>query len=210
MVPSPLPPPTLDSLAFDTSRYRYEGEDGHERVWFTPEEDRLSLSFFFKPPDLPGGSRHIFELLAWYERHMVSDTLKLVEFDIPFIDGTPAVWIVFKIPQQPSGMIYLGSLTVPFERCSYVLKLQCNERGVTGLRDMAAFLKAKGDGTITIGEDGQVHGEFNADDSRLDKAFPDHPLSRLNREFRALQPTIRLHADLKQEIPFPLVKKHVT
>ena len=46
-----------------------------------------------------------------------------------------AIKTIFKFPQDPTGMTYLGSYTIPFKKYSYVIKIQAPELGVTGMRD---------------------------------------------------------------------------
>jgi len=38
-----------------------------------------------------------------------------------------AFWMVLKIPRQPHGITYLGSLTIPFAEFSFVIKMQCDK-----------------------------------------------------------------------------------
>ena len=209
MHPSPSPSgPTLDSVAFDPAGSRCVGGEDGEQIWITPDGDRLSLQLFPRPPDLPAGLRHVFALLDHFERHVVTAPAKIVDFDVPEVDGVRALWMILKVPQQPAGMTYLGSLTLPFERCSLVLKVQCREHGITGVRDTAALVKAMHDGLVRSGADGRIEGEFHADDPRLDRHFPDHPVSRLRRLMRAVQPSIRLGPALKQQAPFPLLLRY--
>lgn len=201
-LPPDSPLPTIDALTFDASSLRYLGEKGNERQWSTPEDDLLCLSFHGQVPDLPANSRHLFQLFDAVEREVTNETVKLVELDTPEVGGMTALWLILKIPRQPSGRTYLGSLTLPFARCSYVLKLQCEERGVTGLRETAALAKSLETGEICLDEEGAVLESVLADET-----FPGHPLSRLRRVFRELAPSIRLHPDLQREPAFPLIQR---
>jgi hypothetical protein len=200
MAPSEFPPPreapTLDDVTFETTRYRYQGEEENQRAWLTADGDALTLHLFAKRPDLPEGARNFFVLLNYYESRVCSDTVSLVRFDLVEIDGVRAVWTIIKALQQPHGAVYLGSLTFPFAEFSYVLKMQCEERGITGVRETALWVRAL--------NEGKQSGVFDAEDERYDRLFPDHPLSRLRREFEALQPTIRLDPKIKSATSFGL------
>ena len=195
-LPQPREPLTLDTVTFDTARFRYQGEEEHQRAWLTPDGDALTLLLFARRPDLPEGARNFFVLLDYYERRLCSDTVSLVRFDLLEIDGVRAVWTIIKALQQPHGAAYLGSVTFPFAEFSYVLKMQCDERGITGARETALLVKAL--------NEGKQPEDFDPEDERYDKLFPDHPLSRLRREFDALQPTIRLDPRIKSSPPFTL------
>jgi hypothetical protein len=136
----------------------------------------------------------MFALLNHDERNVCNESVKLTLFDFLAVDGVPAILTIIKVLQPPHGAIYIGSWTFPFAEFSYVLKLQCEERGITGVRETALLVKA-------INEGKQPD---DPDDERYDKLFPDHPLSRLRREMAALQPTIRPDAKIKSAAPFPL------
>jgi hypothetical protein len=200
VAPPDLPPPgeplTLDAVTFETAGYCYQGEENHQRTWLTSDGDVLTLLHFAKRPDLPAAARNFFTLLNFYERTLCSDTVRLVRFDLVEVDYVRAIWTIIKVLPPPHGAIYLGSLTFPFAEFSYVLKLQCEERGITGLRETAVFVKAM--------NEGKSPEEFDPEDERYEKFFPDHPLSRLRREFARLQPSIRLHPQIKSAPAFPL------
>jgi len=200
MEPPDLPPPheplTLDAVTFEMARYRYQGDENNQRAWLTPDGDTLALLLFAKRPDLPEGARNLFVLLDYYERHVCSDAVLLVQFDLVVVDGTPAIWTMIKALQSPHGAAYLGSLTFPFAEFSYVIKMQCDERGITGVRETALFVRAQ--------NEGKRPGDLAPEDVRYDKLFPDHPVSRLRREFAALQPTIRLQPQIKNAPAFRL------
>jgi hypothetical protein len=63
----------------------------------------------------------------------------LVEVERIAVAGFPAVQAVFKIPQTPTGMTYEAAITIPFRDCSFVIKWQCPEFGMTGARDATVF-----------------------------------------------------------------------
>src|SRR5262249_15378459 len=127
---------SLDAVRFDTTGYESGGEPrpGQVRVWFTPDGDGLGLYLCPVPPDLPP-ARAVEELRAFYARSLEASGGRLVETAVLTVGGCAAVRVVFKAPQQPSGMTYVGSVTVPFRDFSFVVKVQCEERGTTGLRE---------------------------------------------------------------------------
>jgi hypothetical protein len=45
----------------------------------------------------------------------------------------------YKEFDKQTGVTYLGSLTIPFRDFSFVIKVQCWEEGITGLREALLF-----------------------------------------------------------------------
>jgi len=86
----------------------------------------------------------------------------------------------------------------------FIIKMQCDERGITGIREAALLLTAQQEGKVTITPDGKVAGDWNPDDQRHDEKFPDHPVSRLRREFGSIKETLRIHDTIKHEKRFDL------
>lgn len=82
--------------------------------------------------------------------------------------------------------------------------MQCAEQGTTGMREAALLAKALKIGTVTVGENGQIRGDWNPDSDEYDELFPNHPLSRLRREFTNLRQTLYIDGAVKKSKPFPL------
>lgn len=198
------PSPSLNSISFDTSHYRNGGDINGARIWITPEGDGISLDVFTDPPPFPMPLGSKAEMRDYYDRRFAKHGIHVIEVDVVIIDDVRCIWSLLKIPQKPTGMIYLASITIPFCTYSFVLKLQCKERGTTGGREVALFMRGRIDGSLSLGEDGKVVGDWNPDDHRYDSDFPDHPVSRARREFALIQPTIKIDPRIKAEANFEL------
>jgi hypothetical protein len=208
---------SLDSVTFDTTEFEpREGRDG-VRVWHTPAGDGLGLFYFPTPPDIPAGIDSIAEIRAFYRRIALEAGSAIIEVNRLALDGCPAIRTINKVPQQPSGMTYIGSLTLPFRDFSYVVKVQCREVGVTGIREALVADELLQAGVVTIDESGQVQGWMQdpsdpaakaplgrnrADSEEYDARFPEHPLSRLRSVLKRVQETLRVTEELKQVPPF--------
>src|SRR5689334_11433718 len=107
---------------------------GRTRRWRNELGDQLSLDFFDLPPNLPTPPSDIEPIRAFY-RQQLGDSGGIVQVDSLVVSTVPAIMAIFKFRQNPTGMTYLGAITIPFRDCSFVIKWQCPERGRTGLRD---------------------------------------------------------------------------
>lgn len=192
------PNASLDSVSFEVSRYTFGGEDGDQRVWFTPDGDGLGVFFFPKPPNIPH-VRTTSELEQFYRSSVCNEEVKMVEFRLMQVLDVTSVWIVVKTPQEPSGMSYLGSVTIPFAEFSFVIKMQCEEHGITGVREASLMLKAQQDKTVAVDDDGRISGDWQPDDVRYDEMFPTHPISRLRRELTSIIATVRIEEVTRNE-----------
>jgi hypothetical protein len=102
--------------------------------------------------------------------------------------GFDVIKTIIKIPQQPRGMAYIGSLTLPFSTCSFVLKVHAVEAGMTGLREAMVADKLLRAGNFDMDnwdsdpydKDLKTGVLMNlAEAENYDVDFPDHPLSRV-------------------------------
>lgn len=179
------------------------------RRWRNDAGDQLSLHFFGIPPDLPTGP-HGLDALRQIYREALAQVGGIVEVDEVVVSGIQSVRSIFKIRQTPTGMTYLGSLTIPFRDCSFVIKWQCPEHGVTGIRDASVFaIVAPPIDEITGEPEGWAEDPYDsktrtaaprtrADDPEWDSNFPSHPLSRLRSYLLGLDSVHLSHAAAKE------------
>ena len=117
--------------------------------------------------------------------------------------GVPAVRFLFKIPKQPSGMVYVGSFTLPFRDFSFVIKVQAEEHGVTGVREamLVERLLASGAATPATIFDSPA---WNPDAEAFDAEFPDHPVSRVRRVLDRVAHSLTIEPSIAGLPGFPL------
>ena len=215
----------LDRVVLGSDNWREEATDAPMRIWRNEAGDGMSLFYFDLPPDIPVALTAVDELRRFY-RLLVAEAIGgLVELDVVAFDGLPGIRQIVKHPQAGGDMTYLGSCTIPRRSFSYVLKIQCEERGPTGLRDASVLDQALAQGRVAIGKDGGVTGwaadpydpDFRAevlrnqaDDERYDADFPDHPLSRLRRGLKDVESSLSLAASIKTAAEFqPIPERQV-
>lgn len=97
---------------------------------------------------------------------------------------------------------------------SYVIKVQCEERGVTGIRDAIVFDQKMATGEVAIDVETKDIREWMRDPydpsivdgfarnlseaEEYDELFPDHPLSRLRPVLKHVQATLRIAEEVKR------------
>lgn len=108
-------------------------------------------------------------------------------------------------------MAYIASLTIPFKSCSFVVKVQAIEAGITGMRDAVIADRLIAEGTISIGETGFLNwfsDPYNDDfaggvlmnkseQDLYDEEFPDHPLSRARQLLEQIEQGLQWKPELE-------------
>ena len=191
----------LDKLELEDDSLEHQGIANGIRVWYTPDGDGIGLYYFDLPPDLPSEQATVGAFCAEYEALMQGE---VVETGIEKVADLLVVRAIGKAPQSPSGITYVGSYTVPFRDFSYVIKIQCEERDMTGVREAVLFDKGHASGELKLDESGTIVGNFSTDDAIHDDEFPDHPLSRCRRGLRTIASSLHLNAEIRSLPKFEL------
>lgn len=178
--------------------------------WTSHGQDAiLSINFIKLSPDLPTvkDSKIIRD---FYRTQIAPSNGGLIQADIVDIRGIATVKCIFKISQQGGPMIYLASLTIPFDDYSYVVKVQAMEAGITGMRDAIILNKLLASGEIEM-KDEKLEGWFadpyeityrsgilmnKSDHQSYDIEFPDHPLTLVRTMIEQLQKEISFDPEI--------------
>jgi hypothetical protein len=148
----------LDGIEFILEGFEFQGRDESMMVWETPDGDCLSICAFSIPPDLPQGFRRSSDYRAFYEKMLGDSGASLVEIKLAEAASVPALWTLVKVPQNPSGMSYVASVTIPYRDFRFVLKVQCAEHGMTGVREALLGDRLLSAGVIEVDDDGNITG----------------------------------------------------
>lgn len=186
---------TIDSISIPELGWPKEKE-GNAVFWVNPDETlAVSINFFDQAPDIPT-IKDVNELRAFYRDLIISVNGGLVEVEVFKRKQFDIVRTIFKIPKPVSGMLYVGSLTIPFGTCSFVLKVQAVEAGPTGMREafiVDRFLKDGSFNEDTWSAD-PYDNEITAgnlmnksEDQKYDVDFPDHPLTQVRNLLNQLE-----------------------
>ena len=187
----------VDSIRFDTAGFTFQREGDNTRVWLTPDGDPVGLFHFAIKPDIPAALDSIDALRAFSRSATAAAGGAIIEVETVSVDRSLALRQIIKVPQQPHGMTYVGSILLPFRDFSFVIKVHGQERGTTGRR--------AGSRPRRVGLDPAVRDGFSrnlAESAEYDARFPNHPLSRLRRTLAHLQRTIQVGDDVRRSPPF--------
>jgi len=204
--------PSLASVTFDASGFHFQGERDGARVWHTPAGDALGIFYFPLKPDIDADVRSVEKIRQAIRPRVTAAGAAIIELETTETDSCLALRQIIKVPQQPHGMTYVGSLLLPFRDFSFVIKVQCQEHGTTGMRDAIIANEALGDGRVTRDReevtgwmhdpyDPDLHGGFHwnlSEAPEYDVRFPDHPLSRLRLVLAHLELTLRVTKEVKE------------
>lgn len=182
---------TIDSVLIPTFGWNKIENSKFVRKWGNPEQTAiLSLNFFSIKPDLPT-VKDLDYLRSFYRNSISTVNGGLINVDTLTLYHSPVVKTIFKISQEEYGMIYIASLTIPFEDYSFVVKIQTVESGMTGLRDSVILNKLLESGEVSF-ENEEIKNWFSdpydsdfkqgvlmnkSEDEKYDNEFPDHPLT---------------------------------
>ncbi|MGU3376265.1 hypothetical protein [Chryseobacterium sp. M5A1_1a] len=203
---------TIHSITVPDQGWNKLSEDDEAIRWVNPQQSALIvLHFFDKEPDLPT-VKDLDYLKKFYRNIAASSNGGTIETDILHIHEVSAVKTIIKIPQQETGMVYLASITIPFENCSYVVKIQANEIGVTGMRDAFILGKLMQTGEVEIDDETMINWfedpydpEFKqgtpmnkSELEKYDPEFPEHPLSIARSLIKKIATEMVFHPAIKE------------
>ncbi|MEV6833933.1 hypothetical protein AB0N17_05340 [Streptomyces sp. NPDC051133] len=164
----------------------------------------LSVHFFPLVPDLPAPLHEPERLRYGCAQGTAGAGGGLIEATVGTVDGLPALRQLVKMPlQSRQGQAFIGSWTLPKDRCSTVVKVQSAEGTTTGLRE-ALVMNQVGPADYF-----QPHPYAGgglpyhvADLEQWDAQFPDHPLTLVRAALHRITPTVTLHDQFKTLPPF--------
>lgn len=200
------PPPTLDSLQFDTSSFALVQREAAQEVWSAPGGDIVHKQLTF------GKHRSRAVSLAQLRESIMlalgDGPVRLIDIAISPLDGLPSIRMIRKSLQQPSGMTYEGSFSLRFRDFAFVIRVTCLERGITGIRETLLFDRAYASKSVTVRPD-QLHpisGDWQPDAEIHDAEFPHHPLSRLRRLMKAIESSTSIAPEARTHRLAPAVQ----
>jgi len=206
--------PSIDSVNFDTSAWSEKDKSRDAIEWDNSKADVLSLNFFNEKPSIPVKPKELKKLRDYYRTMISKAGGGLVSVDVMSVQNLPCIKTIFKVPQQPDGMTYVGSFTIPLADFSYVVKAKCTETGTTGIRDTMVMQDMMSSGKMKMGSfDGWAQDPYQpsfkgpalrnkSEDEKYDEKFPDHPLSRCRKILANVIATLKINDVVAKSAPF--------
>lgn len=195
--------PSLDHVRFQDAQATLFGDQNGVRVWRTPDRDGIGLLIVPSTPDLPRDAESDESFFASYRALFVNPKAPLIEVGFDRIGSMRVVRSIIAIPQPSGGAMFIGTLTIPFADCGYVLKVQCEEQGLKGVREKAILDRQIAAGLAQQDENG-ITGEFEPYLEHYDVEFPIHPLTRARHWLGRLRKHTLLDKSLKRVDAFGL------
>lgn len=212
---------SLNSVRFDTTGWTLKERAKDTLAWEHAAPDYLILQYIPSPPDI-SALDDVKQLRDYYRKSANSEGGGVVSVDVleTRINGSriPYVRSIFKIPQQPTGMGYIGTLTFPFAGFSFELRVVSREDGMTGMREAVIGGEMMKSGVVTIDPKTMSIQGWNRDpydptvkgpvlrnlseDERYDARFPDHPLSRTRAILADAMKTLKFDDAVLTSAPF--------
>ncbi len=217
----------LNSIQLDLTGWKQYQAKEFEAIWFDSDQDVLMISFFNAQPDIPPLGKGTTELRHFFRQGALAQSAGIVQVDVVQIHQIAGVSLIIKAPQTPTGFSYQGTLVIPRQNFSFVIRVQCLERGTTGSREAAIMLVEKNNLSIEAAEEEYVdhpifggvlktaeiqgwrkdpyEAQFDdralftlADQEKYDPPFPHHPLSRARQKLNHIINTIQFNPEIFQ------------
>ena len=186
--------PLIGSIKFDTTGWTLDHESSDVSKWSNDKNQYLSFHFFEKRPDIPCHLDDLNGLRSAYRNGLKHSGGALISLDRVQAGGMDCIKLVFK-SEKPNGIVYVGSLTFPFDDFSYVVKVQCGQTDGSSGRDSKVMEQLMAAGVVSLDSATKVvvgwrsdpyDSEFSADflrnqsdDEAYDAQFPEHPLTEV-------------------------------
>jgi hypothetical protein len=217
--------PNLKSLQLDLTGWTLDQEQAEATLWFDRETDVLGVNLFNTQPDIPAPFNGVEGLRNHFRQGAHDQGSGIVEVDVVPIHNIACASLIIKMPQTPSGCSYQGTLVIPRQNFSFVIRVKCLEHGDTGGKEALVMIVENSNlQTQTVVEEYVEHPIFGrvlksgkimgwvkdpydpqfdnialfnlADHPQYDAKFPDHPLSRVRRKLSHIINTVQFGRDI--------------
>ncbi|MBI4859167.1 MAG: hypothetical protein HY815_02685 [Candidatus Riflebacteria bacterium] len=211
---------SIESLRFDTSGWSVREADEWLIVWSCGGPDVMNLVFRPCRPTLRSDLKNPDAIREDFQREIADSPGVLVSCGVEPVAGMAGVQTIVKWrdPAPRSlAMVFLGSFLIPFERCWYLLTIESQEVGTTGVREAVVssmrpelFPRPGETEPIQLSSMEEFFRDVKnrpvrrlaSDDEEFDRLFPDHPLSRVRFCLKTFQSTLELDDELGREKTF--------
>ena len=204
-------PVTINSVSIPNFGWPKVKEDKSIIQWINPEQSiAVSVNYFNIRPDIPT-IKDVDVLRRFYRNMVVSVEGGIVELELYKHRQFESIRSLFKIPQNPSGITYIASITIPFSTCSFVFKVQAAETDATGMRETIIMnsLLSSGDYDLSSWTFDPYEKNFEggrpmniSEDKRYDIDFPDHHLTQARKLLNEIENGFTWKPEVEKLHPF--------
>jgi hypothetical protein len=205
--------PSLHSIHFDHSDWQPVEKKPYIEVWADDIKQLttvLSLEYFDKPPEIAVPLSDINKIRFLYRSLANQSGAGLISAEVNKIADCDCIETIFKMPQSTRGMVYIGSLTLPFAEFSYVIKIQGIELGFAGVREAVVMENVLAKKAELDAEGKPKHWERDPYDEAneypfmpnmseaeiYDDQFPMHALSKVRRGLKKVLATLHFEPEV--------------
>ena len=203
--------PTLDDIKFNTFKWDNVESTPNYKVWVNPSKTALiSIQITQKTlEDSPNNWHNLKKVRSYYRGRIVNQTNGgLIHCNVIDLKGNIALDMVIKKPKQPTGLVYTGSLLIPFKTAYCTINIQAVEKeSISGMRTASIFQRWFKENKTTAQKDdnGKIIGftkdpydaSFRkgtlmnyAEQQKFDKDFPEHPLTITRQRLKDIKKSI--------------------
>lgn len=209
---------TIDSIAIDTTGWQPQESTAEQKVWLNHQfRESLSIHYFPSQPDLPVDLSQPDALRDAHEDALAPRGGEVVELDVMTLAGVQVLRQIIKLPltNDGRGRVYIATVTLPFATFSFVVKVQCPERHVTGIRETTMFEILRREGKINLDDLPREEGGVTrlppaivtliskaTDDPAYDDKFPNHPVSRARVHLAQIERSLTVDDEVRESPPF--------
>ena len=199
---------TINSISINLKGWDLLENTESKILWTNKFGDSLSINFFPKMPDLPKNALDIKTIRDFFRNMIIQSNGAIVEVEKEYLDSLLAIKTIIKFPQESSGLTFLASYTIPRDSFSFVLKLTCPERGITGMREAVILDKALGEGIVDVAtRKGWFFDPYDpefkapllsnlADKQEYDAQFPNSALSRARNGLKVIKENVEFSEEV--------------
>jgi len=119
----------LPGLEYKTLDWEFAQNESHEftHIWQDKSSPaRIFFQFIGSKPEIPT-IKDVNQLRSLTREYLKQNHGSIIKVEIGKIQEVNVVEKILKFPMDPVGMIYLGSIVIPYQNCSYKLIVQCQE-----------------------------------------------------------------------------------
>jgi hypothetical protein len=211
--------PNIKSIKFDTTNWNICNSKSDLVEWRSIDMlSVLTLNYFDKKPDLPCNINDINNLRTFFVQSVNNVKGAVLNIDVIEIENILSLYHLFKVMTQ-NGMLYIGTIIIPFMNFSYVIKVQSIEGSMKGIRESVIMDRLLSENIIKINDKNEIEGWFNekiyglsfselksnlSDEEKYDSEFEDHPLTLVRNTIKHVKSTMNMDKKVSKSMVYKI------